>query len=128
MIPVNLQRFLSTANLFYPINRRSYVLPKQSFNIGFDNSIVRGSLATGDYQYDGNGNVTVDGRNGFTLTYNTLGLPKTAVGGSVSIVYTYDATGTKIRLIKNGSSRDYIDGIEFGNIRRMACYKIYRAT
>lgn len=75
--------------------------------------ITGGPLATGVYQYDLNGNATFDGRNGFALTYNNQNLPVTAVGGSVSITYTYDATGEKLRKVSNGTTRNYIDGIEY---------------
>ncbi|MCJ0743874.1 DUF6443 domain-containing protein [Pedobacter montanisoli] len=70
-----------------------------------------------DYQYDGNGNATTDGRNGVTLSYNYLNLPST-VTGPVNITYTYDATGRKLRKTATGSSTtttDYVNGIQYTN-------------
>jgi RHS repeat-associated protein len=74
---------------------------------------VTGGLATGLYTYDGNGNAKVDGRTGVTLTYNQLNLPATASKLGLTMAYTYNATGTKLRKISNGAIRDYVSGIEY---------------
>jgi len=70
-----------------------------------------------DYQYDGNGNATTDGRNGMTLQYNRLNLPKSASKIGTNVSYVYDATGKKLsRTVTdaNGTStRHYVDGIEY---------------
>ncbi|MFC3197287.1 polymorphic toxin type 10 domain-containing protein [Parapedobacter deserti] len=63
------------------------------------------------YQYDANGNMTLDGRVNRSVTYNELNLPR-AVGGT-SATYTYDATGRKLRSVVGGITTDYIDGIEW---------------
>ncbi|MFC3197068.1 DUF6443 domain-containing protein, partial [Parapedobacter deserti] len=70
---------------------------------------VTGGSAT--YQYDANGNMTLDGRVNRSVTYNELNLPR-AVGGT-SATYTYDATGRKLRSVVGGITTDYIDGIEW---------------
>ncbi|PTT03458.1 sugar-binding protein [Pedobacter sp. HMWF019] len=74
---------------------------------------VIGGLATGLYTYDGNGNVKKDGRTGVTLTYNQLNLPATVTKTGLTMAYTYDASGAKLRKVSNGATRDYVDGIEY---------------
>ncbi|MBB2145782.1 RHS repeat-associated core domain-containing protein [Pedobacter sp. LMG 31464] len=80
------------------------------------NSITSGPLATGSYYYDGNGNATTDGRNGVTLTYNHLNLPVTATKSGLSLAYTYDASGQKLRKVSSTlGTTDYVDGIQYKN-------------
>lgn len=67
-------------------------------------------LTTVLYQYDDNGNVKRDGRNGKTIAYNYLNLPETVSGG---LSYLYDAAGRKLRKNNNGVTRDYVSGIEY---------------
>lgn len=78
-------------------------------------NITGAPLATGTYIYDGNGNVTTDGRTGIVLTYNVLNLPATALKTGVNLAYTYDATGNKLKKVSSGVARDYISGIEYQN-------------
>lgn len=70
-------------------------------------------VTLGDYDYDGNGNATTDGRNGVALEYNFLNLPKSATKTGVALGYTYDATGRKLSKNYNGTVRNYVDGIEY---------------
>jgi RHS repeat-associated protein len=74
---------------------------------------VTGGLATGLYSYDANGNAKIDGRTGVTLTYNQLNLPATVTKSGLTMAYTYDATGAKLRKLSNGANRDYVKGIEY---------------
>eukprot|EP01133_Synstelium_polycarpum_P013089 gene13089-15396_t len=74
---------------------------------------ISGGLPTGAYAYDENGNAITDGRNGVSIAYNNLNLPSTVSKAGLSMAYTYDATGAKLRKASNGTSRDYIDGIEY---------------
>ncbi len=76
------------------------------------------------YEYDANGNATVDGRNGVALTYNHLNLPISAskeVAGRdapLNLTYTYDATGVKLKKISTQVSTtitDYVKGIQYTN-------------
>ncbi|MBB5648149.1 DUF6443 domain-containing protein [Pedobacter cryoconitis] len=76
-------------------------------------NISKGPLATGDYSYDANGNTTTDGRSGVTLAYNVLNLPITATKSGLNLSYIYDATGNKLKKITTGTTRDYINGIEY---------------
>ncbi|MBB6499989.1 DUF6443 domain-containing protein [Pedobacter cryoconitis] len=76
-------------------------------------SITGGPLTTGTYSYDANGNTTTDGRNGVTFTYNVLNLPLTVTKAGLNLAYLYDASGNKLKKTSNGTSRDYIGGIEY---------------
>ncbi|TKC02782.1 RHS repeat domain-containing protein, partial [Pedobacter frigoris] len=76
-------------------------------------SITSGPLATGTYVYNGNGNATTDGRTGVVLTYNVLNLPATATKSGLSLAYTYDASGNKLKKVSNGVTREYVSGIEY---------------
>ncbi|MGV6944285.1 RHS repeat domain-containing protein [Sphingobacterium kyonggiense] len=71
---------------------------------------------TGSYQYDQNGNATMD-RMSTVFTYNYLNLPQTATRTGTSVAYVYDAMGTKLtkNATVNGviSRQDYIAGIEY---------------
>ncbi len=68
------------------------------------------------YAYDVNGNAITDGRNGTTLTYNHLNLPVTANKTGLSVTYTYDANGRKLRKVNNTlGTTDYVDGIQYKN-------------
>lgn len=77
------------------------------------NQLVRttGGPETSSYQYDVNGNTTVDGRNGQTISYNFLNLPSAVEGLNLS--YVYDAKGNKLKKISKGIVTDYIDGIQY---------------
>jgi len=73
---------------------------------------------TGTYVYEANGNATIDGRTEVALAYNHLNLPITASRSGLSMAYTYDATGKKLRKLSMGSSTvttDYVDGIQYTN-------------
>lgn len=72
-----------------------------------------GGFKAGSYVPDANGNITTDGARGATISYNLLNLPQTVTASGVSITYTYDANGTKLRKVSNGTSTDYIDGIQY---------------
>ncbi|ATP58016.1 sugar-binding protein [Pedobacter ginsengisoli] len=79
-------------------------------------SITGGTLATGSYAYNANGNATTDGRTGVVLTYNLLNLPSTATKTGLALSYTYDASGNKLRKVNTavpGTTRHYVDGIEY---------------
>lgn len=76
------------------------------------------NLTGSNYTYDGNGNARHDGHIGRDIIYNYLDLPDTLTSGANSIVYTYDATGNKLKRVStNGSigTTDYDDGIIYDN-------------
>jgi RHS repeat-associated protein len=66
------------------------------------------------YNYDGNGNITVDNSKGISTNYNILNLPQTInKSGTVLSTYTYDASGEKISRQVGTVKTDYIDGIQY---------------
>lgn len=69
------------------------------------------------YAYDANGNVTSDGMNGMSLSYNSLNLPILASKTGVSVSYQYDAEGNKLSKMSVNNNitsiRNYIQGIEY---------------
>lgn len=61
-----------------------------------------------DFKYDINGNMTKDANKGITaITYNHLNLPTTVTINGQNIIYTYDATGTKLRKEVSGVATEY---------------------
>lgn len=78
---------------------------------------ISGTLSTGSYGYDANGNATTDGRTGVTLTYNHLNLPATAAKSGLNLAYTYDAMGQKLKKVNSttATTTDYAGGIQYTN-------------
>jgi RHS repeat-associated protein len=77
-------------------------------------SVMDGTNPAYTYSYDLNGNVLSDSRNQITsTTYNLLNLPQTVTRTSGNLVYTYDASGTKLKKVAGGITREYVDGIEY---------------
>ncbi|TJZ49889.1 RHS repeat-associated core domain-containing protein [Sphingobacterium olei] len=68
------------------------------------------------FTYDYNGNAKTNTRLGITnIEYNYLNLPKKFVKGSQNLIYTYDATGKKLRKELGSAVTDYVDGIQYRN-------------
>ena len=68
------------------------------------------------FTYDVNGNAKTNTRLGITdIAYNYLNLPKKFVKGSQQLVYTYDATGKKLKKTLGSAVTDYVDGIQYKN-------------
>tara|TARA_R110002072_G_scaffold236366_1_gene393964 strand:- start:1347 stop:5780 length:4434 start_codon:yes stop_codon:yes gene_type:complete len=66
--------------------------------IHYINDFNDGNTVGNDYDYDVNGNMTVDRNKGITITYNHLNLPSTVQNSSNQIItYIYDATGRKLK-------------------------------
>ncbi|MEW7291262.1 DUF6443 domain-containing protein [Aquimarina sp. 2304DJ70-9] len=69
-----------------------------------------GTNTNDDFDYDANGNMTIDRNKGITgITYNHLNLPTTVAisntEGTGTISYIYDATGAKLKkIVTEGSS------------------------
>ncbi|MEI9919854.1 MAG: DUF6443 domain-containing protein [Bacteroidota bacterium] len=84
---------------------------------GFNNGVN----TTTEYTYDGNGNLTADNNKGISgITYNSIGKPQQITFSSGStIVYTYDATGAKLKMAVTVSgtttTTDYVGGFVYNN-------------
>ncbi|MGK9126705.1 DUF6443 domain-containing protein [Olivibacter sp. SA151] len=76
-------------------------------------STIKFGTTTYTYTHDAaSGNMTRDGRNSNTITYNYLNLPQT-VAGTRAVTYTYDGSGTKLRMVNAGITREYVMGTEW---------------
>ncbi|HKG05646.1 MAG TPA: RHS repeat-associated core domain-containing protein, partial [Pedobacter sp.] len=97
------------------LNRDGGGIAQYSYSGNRLTNVSGGGLTTANYIYDGNGNATTDGRNAVTLTYNGLNLPATLnKAGVLSMIYSYDATGRKLRKQSNMEGTiDYIDHIQY---------------
>jgi RHS repeat-associated protein len=81
----------------------------------------KGTKQAFDYLYDGNGNLTLDNNKAIdTIVYNYLNLPQLVhMKGKGNILYTYDASGEKIRKVVVDSVSGlatttlYLDGFQY---------------
>ncbi|WP_280936082.1 DUF6443 domain-containing protein [Aquimarina sp. 2201CG14-23] len=86
-------------------NRLMKVIDTGNDNYGFKDGVNTQGI---DYEYDVNGNMTVDRNKGITnITYNHLNLPTVVTINGKQIRYTYDATGTKLTKSVNGVYTHY---------------------
>jgi RHS repeat-associated protein len=69
------------------------------------------------YYYDANGNMTKNGRNLDSITYNAVNLPKSVTRAGQTVDYLYAMDGTKLRKTStiNGVAvtTHYVDGIQY---------------
>lgn len=72
---------------------------------GYTDGFTDGNIGTDDYQYDANGNMTLDRNKGIAnISYNYLNLPtRITVNSNRYIDYVYDAVGTKLKKIVTDS-------------------------
>ncbi|WP_299260850.1 DUF6443 domain-containing protein [uncultured Aquimarina sp.] len=87
-------------------NRLLKVTDEVTMPFGFTKNTT---VAGDDYQYDVNGNMTVDHNKGISsISYNHLNLPNTVAisnsEGTGNITYIYDATGAKQKKVVSGGS------------------------
>ena len=69
-----------------------------------------------DFEYDVNGNMKTDANKNITnIQYNFLNLPTQVTINGQHIMYTYDATGTKLRKTVNGVTTDYATNFIYEN-------------
>ena len=77
----------------------------------------RGSVASGSYGYDLNGNLTNDSRRALNFGYNVLNLLSEVktVGGELKAKYDYLADGTKLRVRDKGDVNgfDYLGSLTY---------------
>ena len=74
-----------------------------------------GSAASSTFEYDANGNLTKDGRNGLEIQYNCLNLPqRVSRGGDQLALFYYWADGSKARVVDSaGVARHYIGSLTY---------------
>ncbi|WP_271783016.1 DUF6443 domain-containing protein [Aquimarina algiphila] len=96
--------------LFYTYdagNKLTKVVDTGNDNYGFKD----GTNTNNDYEYDSNGNMTVDHNKGITnIQYNYLNLPTVVTINGKQIRYIYDATGVKLTKSANGVFTHYDGG------------------
>jgi RHS repeat-associated protein len=83
---------------------------------GFKDGITTGN----DYEYDVNGNMTVDKNKNITaITYNHLNLPTKIIFPTGNIVYIYNASGQKVQKVVTENTTvtttDYLRGYQYKN-------------
>ena len=73
------------------------------------------SAASSTFEYDANGNLTKDGRNGLEIQYNCLNLPqRVSRGGDQLALFYYWADGSKARVVDSaGVARHYIGSLTY---------------
>ena len=70
---------------------------------------------TSVYDYDANGNMTIDGSRGATIAYNYLNLPRTVTLNGKTLTYDYDASGAKHQYSDGSSIVKYSGTFEYKN-------------
>lgn len=70
---------------------------------------------TSSFGYDNNGNMTADGTKGAAISYNLLNLPAQVVLSSPSrtVQYTYDASGSKLKMSSPSAGTLYAGAFEY---------------
>ena len=94
---------------------------KDFVTVGMSQGFYDGNIAPGvdDYEYDENGNMTVDRNKGITsITYNHLNLPTQIYwAADKKIDYLYNAAGQKLKkTVRDGNTIknvDYLDGFQY---------------
>ena len=98
--------------------------------MGTAEGFTDGANSTDEYGYDANGNLIRDDNKGITsITYNHLNLPEVITLSGGTITFLYDANGNKLRKTVNGTSQDYLGGIEYsGGVVEAIYHEEGRAT
>ncbi len=81
---------------------------------------VDGNTTGNDYEYDANGNMTVDKNKNITsIVYNHLNLPTKIIFPTGNIVYFYTASGQKVQKVVTENATvtmtDYLGGYQYQN-------------
>ena len=101
--------------------------PDRLTNMADAGSITKGfiyNVSAAAYQYDLNGNMTVDNHKGFSFAFNYLNLPQSFTKGGNVITMTYTADGEKLSkaVTGGGATKNYIAGIEYSGANLEAIY------
>ena len=84
--------------------------PKDDFTYSYTGNRIRHLAGTGEYLYDGNGNMTKDALRNVVMTYDINNQVKSVSRNDTLLSnYTYLADGTKYKIIdRNGNGRAYV--------------------
>jgi RHS repeat-associated protein len=76
---------------------------------------IDGTNLAEEFQYDPMGNLLSNADRALTFQYNTIGLTKkvSKAGETEEVLFTYDATGRKLRKQVGGKTWYYVNGVEY---------------
>jgi RHS repeat-associated protein len=121
-LPVITSNKLAMDSLAYSYSANTNSLTKvedAATAAGFNNGTVNG---TNEYTYNTDGSLTKDDNKGISaITYNILGKPQQVTFAYGSVVYSYDATGAKLKTVTTVDSTstvtttDYTGGFVYTN-------------
>ncbi len=90
-------------------------------SVGIGNDFKNGANTTTEYTYNNDGSLTKDDNKGISsIAYNEMGKPTTITyTNGNSVAYTYDAAGSKLKMVSTVSSvattTDYVGGFIYTN-------------
>jgi len=104
-------------NLIYTYQSNSNKLVKVTDTGNTTYGFKDGNTVGNDFEYDDNGNMTIDRNKGITtnIQYNFLNLPTQVTINGQNITYVYDAAGTKLRKTVGSTVTDYASGFIYEN-------------
>lgn len=105
-------------NLTYTYTGNQLTSLTESVRTSSSNDIyLPGSVATGGYAYDLNGNMTNDSRRALNLSYNVLNLlSEVKTGSTTKARYSYLADGAKLQVRDaGGNGFDYLGSLTYSN-------------
>ena len=103
--------------LYYSYQSQSNkLLSVRQGNDATQGGFIDGNTSGNDYQYDANGNITIDKNKKITnIKYNHLNLPIQVTINDKNIDYKYDATGMKLSKTVEGVTTQYTRGYIYEN-------------
>lgn len=112
----------------YTIDNLTYIY-KQNSNLllnvddssdkskGFIDGNIKSNTGQDDYEYNGNGNLTIDRNKKIQIDYNHLNLPSKITHSNGIIEFFYNSLGTKIKKITTIAGKttitDYVNGYQY---------------
>jgi len=112
---------IDNLSYYYNGNQLHSVTDSSGYITGFNDgnssdSTYSNGGGNDDFNYDDNGNMIKDANKGITsILYNHLNLPTDVTINGQHILYTYDATGVKLRKVVSGNTTDYAGNYIYKN-------------